>query len=55
MEKGNLVEFRIHGERRLAVADRPDGKKNWVVVEASGQNHSIPPKQISYEVAGESY
>lgn len=55
MQKGNLVEFRIHGERRLGVADRPDGKKNWVVVEASGQNHSIPPKQVSYEIEGESY
>jgi len=55
VEKGNLIEFRIHGERRLAVADRPDGKKNWVVVEANGQNHSIPPKQVSYEVEGESY
>jgi len=55
VQKGNLIEFRIHGERRLAVADRPDGKKNWVVVEANGQNHSIPPKQVSYEVEGESY
>lgn len=55
MQKGNLIEFRIHGERRLAVADRPDGKKNWVVVEANGQNHSIPPKQVSYEIEGESY
>ncbi|MDJ0556547.1 MAG: ribonuclease R [Microcoleaceae cyanobacterium MO_207.B10] len=55
MEKGKLIEFRLHGERRLAVAERPDGKKNWVVVEANGQSHSIPPKQITYEIAGESY
>ncbi len=55
MEKGKLIEFRLHGERRLAVAERPDGKKNWVVVEANGQSHSIPLKQISYEVPGESY
>ena len=55
MEKGKLIEFRLHGERRLAVAERPDGKKNWVVVEANGKSNSIPPKQISYEVAGESY
>ncbi len=55
MEKGNLIEFRIHGERRLAVADRPDGKKNWVVIAANGQSHSIPPKQVSYEVEGASY
>ncbi|NEQ40385.1 MAG: VacB/RNase II family 3'-5' exoribonuclease [Okeania sp. SIO3I5] len=55
MEKGKLIEFRLHGERRLAVAERPDGKKNWVMVEANGKSNSIPPKQISYEVAGESY
>ncbi|NES64665.1 MAG: VacB/RNase II family 3'-5' exoribonuclease [Okeania sp. SIO2D1] len=55
MEKGKLIEFRLHGERRLAIAERPDGKKNWVVVEENGQSHSIPPKQISYEVAGEGY
>lgn len=55
MEKGKLIEFRLHGERRLAVADHPDGKKNWVVVEANGQSHSIPPKQITYEVSAESY
>lgn len=55
MEKGTLVEFRLHGERRLAVADRPDGKKNWVVLDENGQSHSIPPRQISYEVTGASY
>jgi hypothetical protein len=27
VDKGTLVEFRLHGDRRLAVADRPDGKK----------------------------
>merc|ERR1712117_204631 len=52
---GKLIEFRLHGERRLAVTERPDGKKNWVVVEANGKSNSIPPKQISYEVAGDSY
>lgn len=55
MQKGTLIEFRIHGDRRLAVADRPDGKKNWIVVEASGQSHSIPPKQVTYQVEDESY
>jgi exoribonuclease II len=55
VEKGTLVEFRVHGDRRLAVADRPDGKKNWVVVDENGQPHSIPPKQISYEAVGETY
>jgi exoribonuclease II len=55
VEKGTLVEFRLHGDRRLAVADRPDGKKNWVVVDENSQPHSIPPKQITYEIAGETY
>ena len=55
MDKGTLVEFRLHGDRRLAVADRPDGKKNWVLVDENSQPHSIPPKQITYEVAGETY
>jgi len=55
VDKGTLVEFRLHGDRRLAVADRPDGKKNWVLVDENSQPHSIPPKQITYEVAGETY
>ena len=55
MDKGTLVEFRLHGDRRLAVADRPDGKKNWVLVDENSQPHSIPPKQITYEIAGEIY
>jgi exoribonuclease II len=55
VDKGTLVEFRLHGDRRLAVADRPDGKKNWVLVDENSQPHSIPPKQITYEIAGETY
>ena len=41
MEKGKLIELRVGGERRLAVADRPEGKKDWIVIEASGQSHKI--------------
>ncbi|MBW4494376.1 MAG: ribonuclease R [Oscillatoria princeps RMCB-10] len=55
MDKGTLIEFRWHGDRRLAVAERPDGKKNWIVIDENNQSHSIPPKQISYEVAGGTY
>ena len=55
MEKGKLIEIRVHGERRLAVADRPEGKKNWVVVDKNGQNHTIKPQQVTYEVSGETY
>lgn len=55
MEKGTLLEYRLHGERRLAVADRPDGKKNWIVVDENGQSNSIPPRQVSYEISGGSF
>jgi len=55
VDKGTLIEFRTHGDRRLAVADRPDGKKNWFVIDSNGQSYSLPPKQITYEVAGTTY
>jgi exoribonuclease-2 len=52
MEKGTLVEFRLNGERRLAVADRPEGKKHWIVTDDRGQAHTLHPRQITYEVEG---
>jgi exoribonuclease-2 len=52
MEKGTLVEFRIHGDRRLAVADRPEGKKHWIVIDDRGQSHTLHPRQITYEIGG---
>ncbi|MDX2240062.1 MAG: ribonuclease R [Leptolyngbyaceae cyanobacterium bins.302] len=55
MEKGTLVEFRLHGDRRLAVADRPEGKKHWVVIDERGQAHTLHPRQITYEVTGQTY
>lgn len=55
MEKGTLIEFRIQGERRLAVADRPEGKKNWIFIDERGQPHSLRPQRIEYAVEGESY
>ncbi|MGK7892039.1 MAG: ribonuclease catalytic domain-containing protein [Leptolyngbyaceae cyanobacterium] len=55
MEKGTLVEFRLHGDRRLAVIERPEGKKNWVVIDARGQSHTLHPRQFSYTVTGEQY
>ncbi len=56
MEKGALVEFRVHGDRRLAVVDRPEGKKNWVVVDDRGHAHTLHPRQITYQVIpGQSY
>ncbi|MBJ7898696.1 MAG: RNB domain-containing ribonuclease [Cyanobacteria bacterium RI_101] len=55
MEKGELIEFRLQGERRLAVVDRPDGKKDWYVVDQGGQNHKIRPQRAEYTVPGGPY
>jgi exoribonuclease-2 len=55
MEKGTLVEFRVNGERRLAVLDRPEGKKNWVVIDDRGQSSTLHPRAFSYTVMGQSY
>lgn len=52
MEKGTLIEFRLGGERRLATADRPEGKKHWIVIDERGQSHTLHPRQFTYEVAG---
>jgi exoribonuclease II len=50
VEKGKLVEFKLKGEACLAVADRPDGKKNWVLIDQRSQAHTIHPRQITYEI-----
>ncbi|MEM8808410.1 MAG: ribonuclease R family protein, partial [Cyanobacteria bacterium P01_G01_bin.38] len=55
MEKGTLVEFKVQGTPRLGVADRPEGKKNWVIIDANGQSHTIHPRQITYQVKGSQY
>lgn len=55
MDKGTLIEFRQNGDRRLAVVDRPEGKKLWVVIDARGQSHTLHPRDILYEVRGQSY
>jgi len=52
VEKGTLIEFRLQGERRLAVADRPEGKKHWIVIDERGQSHTLHPRQVTYEVTG---
>ncbi len=53
MEKGTLVEFRHQGDRRLGIADRPEGKKNWVIVDHRGQSYTVQPRQITYAVSGQ--
>ncbi|OLP19270.1 RNB domain-containing ribonuclease [Leptolyngbya sp. 'hensonii'] len=55
MEKGTLVEFRLHGDRRLAVIERPEGKKNWIAIDVNGHAHTLHPRQVSYEVTGQAY
>lgn len=50
MEKGRLVEFRLHGDRRLAVIDRPEGKKHLQIVDANGTSHTVHPRQIDYVI-----
>ncbi|MCC5635140.1 ribonuclease R [Nostoc sp. CHAB 5844] len=55
MEKGTLVEFRVQGDRRLGVVDRPDGKTRWFVVDERSQSHSLAPRQFTYTVNGQTY
>jgi exoribonuclease-2 len=55
VEKGTLIEFRLHGDRRLAVAERPEGKKHWIVADEYGQLHTLHPRQVIYQVSGQTY
>ncbi len=55
MDKGTLIEFRWQGTPRLAVADRPEGKKNWVVVDEQGLSHTLHPRQVTFDVPGSDY
>ncbi|OVA16519.1 Ribonuclease II/R [Macleaya cordata] len=53
LQKGLLVEFRKDSERiLLAVAQKPDGKKNWMVTDQNGVTSSIKPQQITFIVPG---
>lgn len=59
MEKGTLVEFKLQGDasdrRRLAVIDRPEGKKNWIAVDERSHSHTLHPRQVTYAVTGQTY
>ncbi len=55
VEKGTLVEFRVGSDRRLAVMDRPEGKKHWIAIDERGQAHTLHPRQIAYQVSGDTY
>ncbi|KDP35636.1 hypothetical protein JCGZ_09074 [Jatropha curcas] len=53
LEKGLLLEFKKDADRvLLAVAQRPDGKKNWMVYDQNGGMSSIKPQQVTYIVPG---
>ncbi|WP_404789119.1 ribonuclease catalytic domain-containing protein [Altericista sp. CCNU0014] len=61
MDKGTLVEFRGQGDTdaqrspRLGVAERPEGKKNWIVVDERGHSHSLHPRQITFTASDRLY
>lgn len=59
MEKGTLVEFKLQGDasdrRRLAVIDRPEGKKNWIAIDERSHSHTLHPRQVTYSVTGQTY
>ena len=55
MDKGTLIEFRPQGERRLAVIDRSEGKKHFIVVDERGQSYTLHPRNIEYQVSGDNY
>lgn len=52
MEKGTLVEFRHNNDRVLAVVQGTEGKKNLLLGVASGQVHSVHPRQITFALNG---
>lgn len=52
MEKGTLVEMKLHGDRRLVVIDRPEGKKHFQAIDENGNSHTIHPREINYVVKG---
>ncbi|KAM7526350.1 hypothetical protein LguiA_016252 [Lonicera macranthoides] len=53
LQKGLLLEFKKDSERiLLAVAQKPDGRKNWMVSDQNGFQTSIKPQQITYIVPG---
>jgi exoribonuclease II len=59
MEKGTLVEFKLQGDasdrRRLAVIDRPEGKKSWIAIDERSHAHTLHPRQVTYTVTGQTY
>jgi exoribonuclease-2 len=55
VEKGTLVEFQVKGSPRLGLLDRPEGKKNWIVLDDRGQSHTIHPRSLTFQYAGQTF
>lgn len=55
VDKGTLVEFRLHGDRQLGVVNGPEGKKNWNLQTRTGNVQTVHPRQITYTVSGGPY
>ena len=50
MEKGTLVEIKLHGDRRLVVIDRSEGKKHFQAIDENGNIHTIHPREINFTI-----
>jgi exoribonuclease II len=55
VEKGTLVEFKVNGDRRLAVVEKPEGKKDWIAIDEKGNPHKIRPQRVDYQIEGQSF
>lgn len=55
MEKGTLIEFRVQNQRRLAVIDRPEGKKLWIAIDQHLQSHTLHPRDITFTIPHERF
>jgi exoribonuclease II len=53
VDKGTLVEFRLQGQRRLGVVDRPEGKKHWIVLDPNRQAYTLHPRDITFTLPGQ--
>ncbi|KAK9857222.1 hypothetical protein WJX84_010904 [Apatococcus fuscideae] len=49
---GRLVEFKKDTRSSLGLILHPDGKRNWMVLDARGQKHSVRPQTIACMLPG---
>ncbi|CAI7864457.1 unnamed protein product [Closterium sp. NIES-54] len=54
VKKGALVEFEKEQQRHVVgVVMRPEGKKNWIVMDQNGNTFSVRPQQLTFVEVGE--